>query len=763
MDAHNRWLADFKKEVDEVLDMLRASKAHSANHERSTADGLSGQFEDLKTAKVEFARLEFLVEDLQSKLSSRTIQFESEQKSRDRLKDKVQELTAQVRALEEKAAAFRRESLVHSEEAKELDETLRVTMQARSQLVAALDDEKRQAESWMEESRTAKSKLDSMESLLTDKETALQQAQKRYENACKTFTEETAELHRETHRLSQEVEKARLHEAEVEGRVDLQRRALELERERLQAESARSVEKAESSRKTAEEALAEAHRLRDKFEAEAREARKALESEREHFRQESEKYRANVEESYARLEDEHRELEAERHRIHTDDIKVVEDSQSLRQQGMAALEDAKALKAQLEAERDRLHHEVRAEKERSEQVKADAESTLKRALEMEKELLRKGEDELSAAKSQIELERNELLAEFEAERARIRRQAADEVEVQRAVIRAELAEEFRLHRLHAEEGLRREQILKGVDPESHPRLPHPASPGLVAQAQAAPSHEGLGGAAAHETAPSGDARAAGEPAGGVLGVLRRWGLVAAGFAVLAVLGVGLMLQRDATASHPVPFSHPTGMVWKQGELWVSDWFEQSVFRMKLENGTFEVLNQYKVPGSHFTGMAVAEGAVYVADSWKKDITLLRVKGEKLVPEKSWPSPGPNPSALAIEGKYLYSADSSSRRIYKHSIDDDLAVLESSKVGFSPVAVLPADDFLWTADGDTAQVFSLRLNKDLTPEGVWSLPALEAGREPLSCVTRVGRTFWFGRDGSKVLLEAPRRSLRRKPL
>ncbi|MBI5882499.1 MAG: hypothetical protein HZB91_05280 [Elusimicrobia bacterium] len=745
MDPHQRWLADFKKEVDEVLETLRASKASQSQlSAEDGAHGLPGQFEGLKSARVEFARLEFLVEDLQSKLASRTLQFETEQKTRDRLKERVGELTEQVRTLEEKASAFRRESMVHSEEAKELDETLRVTMQARSQLVSALEDEKRQMESWMGESKTLKAKLDNMDSLLNQKETSLHETQARYEEACKAFASDTAELHKEMSRLTAELEKARAHEAESQARLEAARHNIEAERERVQTEAGRTTERAEASQRTAAEAVARATETRNRIETEAAEIRKSLEAEREHLRRELEKHHANMEDAYGRLEAERAELEAERHHKQIDASRASEESQALRRQGVDALEEARKLKAAVEAEADRLHAEVRSEMQKSAEIRSMAEAEMKKALALEKELLRKNEEELAASKAELDREREELLTELESERGRIKRQAVDEIEIQRATIRAELAEEFRLHRLHAEQGLKREAILRGSDSQAHRPEPSPAS-GPAGQASLPPSP-----GAASEPAPS--------TGGSWLGPK---GLAAAALAVLAALAASALLGRAPVIRHEVPFSHPTALVWNRGELWAADWYDAAIFRMKLSEDKLSVLNRYPLPGSHITGLAVGEGILYAADSWKKDISLLKVQGDKLVVQKSWPSPGPSPSALFLDGSFLYSGDGWGQRVYKHAADDDLTVLQSWKVGFAPAAVLPGTDFFWTAEAEGRRVYSHRLGADLSVDSGWSLAELDKGREPLSCMGRSGERFWFGRDGSKVLLEAPRSRLKRE--
>ncbi|MBI5882500.1 MAG: hypothetical protein HZB91_05285 [Elusimicrobia bacterium] len=236
------------------------------------------------------------------------------------------------------------------------------------------------------------------------------------------------------------------------------------------------------------------------------------------------------------------------------------------------------------------------------------------------------------------------------------------------------------------------------------------------------------------------------------------------FAVLltagAVAGGLLHLQGlFAVRTHPVPFKHPTALVWVGSELWVSDWFDQAVYRMALEKGKLSVLRRYALPGSHVTGLAVDGSTLYLADSWKKAISKYRV-GPELELEASWPSPGPNPSALSLEGKYLWSGDAGTNSIYRHAIDESLTVLNAYPVSFSPVCLEKDGGRFWSAGSDGRMV--LRLNERMGLSEAFVHPRLEDGWQSLSCMAIKGGRFWVGRDGLGLLVELPRSSLRSVP-
>ena len=103
--------------------------------------------------------------------------------------------------------------------------------------------------------------------------------------------------------------------------------------------------------------------------------------------------------------------------------------------------------------------------------------------------------------------------------------------------------------------------------------------------------------------------------------------------------------RQETApivSMNVPFSNPTSLVWRSGELWVSDWVTQSVFRMRLQNGGLEEMGSIPLPKTHVTGFTFAGQDVYTCDSWRHVIQR-RGLDSGLSVVKEFKSPGPNPS------------------------------------------------------------------------------------------------------------------------
>lgn len=240
--------------------------------------------------------------------------------------------------------------------------------------------------------------------------------------------------------------------------------------------------------------------------------------------------------------------------------------------------------------------------------------------------------------------------------------------------------------------------------------------------------------------------------------------LAAALCATAVAG-GLLWRLAAPPGkdYTVSFSHATSLVWRGDELWVSDWYDQSLHRLRPGPKGLEADGRFNVPRSRLTGMTFVGDKIFVADSLNKEIQRWRLEKDRLVHEASWPSPGDSPSALHFDGKSLWSADLTSRRIYQHVLDDALTILTAYPTERAPVALYAETDRFWSADSDSRIVFRHRFDDSLTPVAAYHLPELQDGKTPLSAFTlRKGR-LWIARDGSNRLLERPIESFQREAL
>jgi len=207
----------------------------------------------------------------------------------------------------------------------------------------------------------------------------------------------------------------------------------------------------------------------------------------------------------------------------------------------------------------------------------------------------------------------------------------------------------------------------------------------------------------------------------------------------------------------IPHSHPSALVWHQGELWISDWLDQTIYRYGLEGRELKLNRSYHLPETHITGLALVGDLLYTCDSWKKEIRKRRID-ETLTLLGKYPSPGEQPSCLFWDGRYLWSCDAQKHRIYRHQLDSRLTVLEQfPSPSQTPVALYKDEKYLWSADADKRLIYQHRLDSELSVMVSYRLPDLEEGKQSLSAFTWSQDKLWLGRDGKGLIY---RRSFRK---
>ncbi|MBI5208890.1 MAG: response regulator [Elusimicrobia bacterium] len=234
---------------------------------------------------------------------------------------------------------------------------------------------------------------------------------------------------------------------------------------------------------------------------------------------------------------------------------------------------------------------------------------------------------------------------------------------------------------------------------------------------------------------------------------------------LAVVAVGVLVAAQAIGGpdeYPVPYQHPVSVAWKGESLWSADWFSQTVYELKQKGSRLEIARSVHIPDSHITGLAVTDDMLFVADSWKKTIQRRRLDGGFTLVD-SVKSPGGNPTGLYWDGRYLWSVDSETRRFYQHDLDHQMTVVASFKApGKTPAALFKDPQYFWSADADTRMLYQHRLDNELRVIARYTLPALDMGREALSCFTWRDRWLWVGRDGIPKLFRYKLEQFKKHP-
>lgn len=227
-------------------------------------------------------------------------------------------------------------------------------------------------------------------------------------------------------------------------------------------------------------------------------------------------------------------------------------------------------------------------------------------------------------------------------------------------------------------------------------------------------------------------------------------LIVPGAVIIAALIGAIFTGQKKPTSYAVPFSHANALVWKGDMLWVSDWYEQALFQMKVEKGAFTVVKKYPLPGSHISGMAIVDDSIILADSSKHEIQRRRLD-DSLSVEYALPSPGSKPGALYYDGKFLWSSDGGGQ-IYQHAPDLLLTIANTYSIPFAAVSISEDKGAIWVADAASKLFYALNKDQKLAATAAYGFKGLDESKTPLSCFAWRDGKLWVGRDGAKDLLE-----------
>jgi len=235
-----------------------------------------------------------------------------------------------------------------------------------------------------------------------------------------------------------------------------------------------------------------------------------------------------------------------------------------------------------------------------------------------------------------------------------------------------------------------------------------------------------------------------------------WYALAVGVFLAASLGVASVKRMRANAaalaarvdSWTLPVSHPAGLAFDGKDVWVVDWFTQSLYQ-ESRPGDPNVLTVRHLTAETPVAAAFAVDAVWTVSA---DGTIVRrMRDAKLTPLQRYPKAAPNCAGLAFDGLYLWTLDEHARTLSKRLLDADLTVVKNYRLpGISPNALLWDGAALWTLDsGDRV----LRRH-DLADPGliaaVLPLPEYGDGAYVPKGLAFDGERFWTvaeRRDGS----------------
>jgi len=207
-----------------------------------------------------------------------------------------------------------------------------------------------------------------------------------------------------------------------------------------------------------------------------------------------------------------------------------------------------------------------------------------------------------------------------------------------------------------------------------------------------------------------------------------YGLAVGAFFAMA-LGVSSLRRverlRQAAAARvdfwDLPVSHPAGLAFDGKDLWVVDWFSQSLYQHSRFDA--KVLGLRHLTAETPVAEAFAADAVWTATA---DGTVVRrMKDAKLTPLARYPNAAPGAAGIAFDGLYLWTLDARAKVLRKHLMDSGLTVLSAHRMpGLKPVALVWDGAALWTLDAGDRLL--RRHNLDRPEEFFAAIPLPEYG-------------------------------------
>lgn len=201
-------------------------------------------------------------------------------------------------------------------------------------------------------------------------------------------------------------------------------------------------------------------------------------------------------------------------------------------------------------------------------------------------------------------------------------------------------------------------------------------------------------------------------------------------------------QKKALASSTgwdIPSSHPAGLAFDEGKLWILDWYTQSLYG-----------HDPQAPGDisgliHFPAgspQAVSFGKDSAWTAMENGSVIRHLKDATLTPVQTFPGAAPRTSGMAYDGLYLWTCDAARKILRKHLPDERLTVLASvAYPGERPVALAFDGQALWSLDGVHREL--LRHDPD-APEKItkrFKLDEYRDGRYAPTGLAWSGGRFW----------------------
>jgi hypothetical protein len=202
-----------------------------------------------------------------------------------------------------------------------------------------------------------------------------------------------------------------------------------------------------------------------------------------------------------------------------------------------------------------------------------------------------------------------------------------------------------------------------------------------------------------------------------------------GFVSVMAISAGIFLYKPPPPTityYSIPSLHPSGITISGGEIWICDWFSQTLYKHK-QDSVLSIIKSQKLSDIHPASIASDKKTLWICDAFSKRIFKFDKISLKIL--GSFKSPAENPSAIFDSGKYLWTCDSADDKIYKHKKDKDLTVIFSAQlINPNPVGLYIMGKNIFVADADTGRVYRYfydEKQKKISQISTYEIPAFGA--------------------------------------
>ncbi|HAM38897.1 MAG TPA: hypothetical protein DCP53_05835 [Elusimicrobia bacterium] len=238
-----------------------------------------------------------------------------------------------------------------------------------------------------------------------------------------------------------------------------------------------------------------------------------------------------------------------------------------------------------------------------------------------------------------------------------------------------------------------------------------------------------------------------------------------GILIFALTVVYYKPPKPTIAYFSIPSIHPSGITISDAELWICDWFSQTLYKHKLDSRLTLVKSQ-KLTDIHPVSISSNKKILWLCDAFSKKIFQLEKNSLKII--GSFQSPASNPSAIYDSGKFLWTCDSVEDKIYKHKKDKDLSIIYSADISNpNPVGLYIKGKNVFIADADTDKVHRYFLDekkKKISQISTYEIPAFGSNAiqsRKISGLSMTSDNLFLTSEGTGEVYKVPFKMLKLK--